>query len=248
MSILLAVDDTTFRRCVLAAPLPVLVCFHAPGCVASAALLPMLGQLAPRYAGRLMFAEIDADANVAEQYGVAVSPSLLVFRYGNEVLRSPGFLPARLLALLCDDAVEADTDYPRLWTPLEERFEEAALLPLLDTLELRYERQHQIVNWPKSARSGRIDLLVHDAAGLVTVIESKRALRGEIDLRAAARQAHSYARAMGTRSFVVAAPAGMWVYACHGAHALLDHAFTWLDLHDSVEPLADALHALRTPM
>lgn len=229
----------------LAAPLPVFVCFHASGCVASAALLTTLGQIAPRYAGKLAFAEISADASVAEQYGVAVSPSLLVFRHGNEVLRSPGFLPARLLALLCDDAVETDADVSRLWTPLEERFEEAALLPLLDTLDLQYERQHQIVNWPRSARRGRIDLLVHDAAGLLTVIESKRALRGEVDLCAAARQAHSYARAMGTPSFVVAAPAGVWVYGCHGAHALLDRAFTWLDLHDSAAPLADALHALR---
>ncbi|MBC8160123.1 MAG: hypothetical protein H7Z42_02805 [Roseiflexaceae bacterium] len=245
MPTLIFADDTTFRQRVLASPLPVLACFTAEGCTASQALRLLLQGLAPRYIGQLTFVETDAGASVAEQFGVAATPSLLVFRHGDEVLRSVGFLPAPLLELLCADAAQASGEYSRQWAPLEERFEQAALLPLLDGLGLRYQRQHQIINWPKSARSGRIDLLVHDEGGLVTLIESKRGLRSETDLRAAVRQAHSYARAMQTASFVVAAPAGLWVYASHGERALLEQAFSWLDLEQGVAPFGELLMWLR---
>ena len=246
MTTLLAVDDLSFRRHVLGATLPTVVCFRAPGCAASQALRPMLRRLAARYAGRLVVAEIDGSrAQVADQFGVTATPTLLVFRYGNEVLRSVGFLPEGLLTLLFDDALDADSDFPRLWVPIEERFEDAAIVPLLDALGLAYERQVACPTRPGAAARGRIDVLVRDATGALTLLENKRVLRSNADLRAATVQGSGYARAARLPSFVVAAPVGLWVYALHGAHALLDREFSWADLHTTPVALRETLLALR---
>lgn len=246
MTHLLTVDDTSFRRHVLAARLPVVACFTSAECVASRELRRTLESLAPVYARRLGFVEADCEhATVAGQFGVGATPTLLVFRDGDEVLRSVGFLPEPLLRLLLDDAAKATGERTRVWAPTEERFEDAVVLPLLETMGYEYTRQHQIVNWPRGARNGRIDVLVHDRRGLLTLVESKRALRSNSDLHQAAQQAERYARAMRLNSFLVAAPVGVWVYALRSKHATPEHAFSWLDLQTESARLQGMLEGLR---
>ena len=246
MSTLYTATDTTFRTLVLRAALPALVCFYEPECAAAAALHPLLARLALAYNQRLAVAEVSSTERIGEQFGVTASPTVLVFRHGNEVLRSTGFLPEPLLRLLAEDALTADGEYSRLWSPLEDCFEKAVLLPLIDALGFAAERQHRILNWPGNTRNGRIDLLVHDQHGLITLIESKRALRSLGDLRAAAKQAQGYARAMHLPSFVVAAPLGLWVYALHGAQAVEAAVFSWIELGERPELLGEVVLRLRS--
>lgn len=241
---MLTADETTFRSRVLRAPLPALVCFSAPGCPATQAMRPALERQAARMGGLLAVVDAPDAQAIAEQYGVASSPTLLAFRHGAEVLRSVGFLPEPLLALLCDDAARARGESSRLWMPLEDTFEDVALLPLLDALELGYTRQQRCVNWP-SARGGRIDVLIHDERGAVSLVESKRIIRSPAELAKAAQQAHSYARAMGLPSFVVAAPGGLWVYALRGQSAALYRSLSWIELEADAQPLRETLFALQ---
>jgi hypothetical protein len=57
---------------------------------------------------------------------------------------------------------------------------------------------------------GRIDLLVRNARGSITLGESKLRILNDDDLARATNQAKSYALMEGLARFIVAAPEGFW--------------------------------------
>lgn len=214
----LAVSEATFRRHVLGARLPVVLAFGAGNCAASRALRPLLRELAAQFAGRLLVATIGVERapDLAELYGVAATPTLLVMQHGAPLTRAVGFLPAGLLRLLAEQAAGEELPGEAFWSPLEATYEELVLLPLLAGWGLAHARQ---VTGGALGR-GRVDVLAYDGGAPLTLFESKRNLLSEAAVRTAAQQAQRYAAALGLPSFVVAAPAGMWVYARGAAPAL----------------------------
>jgi thioredoxin 1 len=235
---LLGVTESTFGRRVLASPLPVIILFGTPTCPASRALRPLLQDLAASYAGQLRIAVLNAEraALVAEQFGVQAAPTMLIVRDREVVTRVTGFVPEGLLRLLCEQVATGTLPSDPYWSPTEATFEDLVLVPLLTAWGFTYVRQAPC---PAPAR-GRIDILVYDhpSGPPFTLFENKRQMASAYALRQAVTQAHTYAEALQLPSFVVAAPAGMWFYACVGARALAVHRLTSLDLqqHPDIVP------------
>jgi thioredoxin 1 len=235
---LLAVTETTFGRNVLASPLPVLVLFGTPTCPASRALRPLLQDLASTYVGRIRIAVLNAEraAFVAEQFGIQATPTMLIVQDGEVITRVVGFVPGGLLRLLCEQVATGALPPDPFWSPTEATFEDLVVVPLLTAWGLAYVRQAPC---PIPAR-GRIDMLVYDEPGAqpFTLFENKRQIASAYALQQAVTQAHTYARTLCLPSFVVAAPAGMWIYACVGSRAMAVERLTSLDLqqHPDVVP------------
>ena len=102
-----AVTDETFDRDVLGAGAPVLLDCWADWCGPCHMLAPTIDALARDYAGRVLVAKLDVDANpqVAGRFDVRSIPTLLLFRDGRLVERLVGVQPrpaieAHLRALL----------------------------------------------------------------------------------------------------------------------------------------------------
>lgn len=232
---MLTVTEASFARQVLRAPTPALVCFGLRACPGRRALLPALEAIAEGAAGRLLVATaiVDQAPLLAEAYGVTASPTLLGFAGGEPQGRVVGFLPAGLMRLFADavarDMVAGDT----LWSPVEELFEDTVLIPLLQGWGLSVRRQVSCATGagPRQRR-GRVDLLVYDQAMAqpFTLIESKRLIRGDYDLREAAAQAAAYAESFALASFIVAAPRGMWIYRRAGGRATCVRHLSSLEL------------------
>jgi thiol-disulfide isomerase/thioredoxin len=247
---MITVTEATFARRVLRAELPVLVCFGARACPGRQALRPALERLSAAYDGRLLVAMalLDRAPLLAEQYGLAVSPTLAVFRDGDQQGQAPGFLSPGLLDLLAQDILEGALTGGRLWSPVEARFEEAALIPLFEGWGLSVERQAACPLPGKNrAQRGRVDLLVyeHPDRPPLTLVESKRQIQSEEELLQAARQAAGYARSLAPPSFIVAAPRGLWVYQNVGERSRCVRRVTSLELHQAPELLLQLLLGLR---
>jgi thiol-disulfide isomerase/thioredoxin len=216
----LRVNDATFGRQVLGSSVPVLAVFGAPQCAASRALLTILKELATTYDGAFRVASINAarDQWLAEQFGVAMTPTLLIVQAGEVGARVVGYVPAGLLRLLCAQITDGTLPPAAFWSPTEATFEDIVLLPLLQSWGFTHVRQAPS---PAPAR-GRVDVLVYDEPSErpLTLFENKRHLHSAQALQQAVGQASRYAQALDLPSFVVAAPAGLWIYAGSGAHAL----------------------------
>jgi thiol-disulfide isomerase/thioredoxin len=243
---LLAVDESNFGRRVLHAPVPVLALFGASTCPASRALRPLLVELAATYASQIRFAYINARriGLVAGQFGLHTTPTLLVAVGGEIVTQAIGFMPPELLRLLCEQIAAGTLPPDPLWSPVEATFEDLVVAPLLERWGLTYMRQAAS---PRPAR-GRIDFLVYEdrAEPPLTLFENKRSLGAPAALAQAAAQAHGYARALAVPSCVVAAPAGLWIYASAGVQPALVRRISSLELLQRPdEPLA-VLRQLRS--
>lgn len=239
---MLTVTETTFARNVLRAELPALVCFGAQACPARRALLPALERVAAAFAGRLLVASVVLDRAplLAEQYGVVASPTLMVFQHGDRQGQVVGFLPEGLLRLLAGEVAVGAVAGDTYWSPVEERFEDTVVIPMLEGWGFAYERQVACaLAGPGRPQRGRIDLLVRAgpgaAGGAITLVESKRHIGGDQDLQRAAAQALGYARGLALPSFVVAAPRGLWIYRRDGDRAARVAHLTSLDLHREPE-------------
>jgi thioredoxin 1 len=90
-----AVQDATFKSEVLESGVPVLVDFWATWCAPCRAIAPSLEELATQYKGKVKIAKMDIDANqqVAQQFGIRSIPTLLLFKGGKVVNQLVGAMP-----------------------------------------------------------------------------------------------------------------------------------------------------------
>jgi hypothetical protein len=114
---------------------------------------------------------------------------------------------------------------PTLATPeysgrfgLEADFEKRVIVPLLkNRWQFKYKAQYTRPVWIGSQEHQlRVDFLISDDEGPVTLFEDKLRVISDEDLEPAVGQAKSYALLLGLPSFVVASPEGMWLYALDG--------------------------------
>jgi hypothetical protein len=194
------------------------VLFGKRTCPASQALATLLGMMVERYAGQLRIVKVNVDTAtfLAEQYEVGATPTLLVLQQGDVAARVVGYFPEGLVRVLCDQIVRGELEDSSVWSPVEEVFEDAVVVPLLERWGFHYQRQ-VACSLPGRATParGRVDVLVYDHPQVqpLTLFENKRHIASAQELRDAITQAQAYARAFCLRSFVVAAPAGIWIYA-----------------------------------
>ena len=242
---LLVVTESNFGRAVINSPLPVVALFGSRVCSASRALRPLLNELAGVYAGAIRFASISAERSpmLAGQFGLQITPTLIIVQHGEIATRVLGFVSPELLRLLCEQVAGGRLPPDFFWSPVEATFEDVVVVPLLDAWGFTYLRQAPS---PAPAR-GRIDFLVYDQPGApaLTLFENKRQLASPAALELAAAQAHRYARALQLPSFVVAAPAGLWIYASAAKAPVLVRRVTSLELQQQPDDVPRMLRQLQ---
>jgi len=96
----------------------------------------------------------------------------------------------------------------------EKDFEEQCIEPLLRDLGFgEYKRQYLVRIWAGcEEHKCKIDYLVRDDKGRVTLFEDKKEIKAYRHVSDAYHQARSYALLLGLRSFVLAAPEGLRLY------------------------------------
>ncbi len=242
---LLSVTESNFGRYVINSPLPVVALFGSRTCPASRALRPLLHDFASGYAGSIRFATISAEHAplLAGQFGLHITPMLIVVQDGEIATRVVGFVSPDLLRLLCEQVASGTLPPDSFWSPVEATCEDVVVVPLLNAWGFTYQRQAAS---PRPAR-GRIDFLVYDqpSGPPLTLFENKRQLVSPQALAQAAAQAHGYARALQVPSFVVAAPAGLWIYASTATAPVTVRQFTSLELQQQRDNVPQILRQLR---
>jgi thiol-disulfide isomerase/thioredoxin len=214
---LLGVTESSFGRYVINSPIPVVALFGSRTCPASRALRPPLHELASVYAGMIRFATINAEHAplLAGQFGLHMMPTLIVVQNGEIATRVVGFVSPDLLRLLCDQVASGTLPPEPFWSPVEAAFEDVVVVPLLDAWGFTYVRQAACP--PPSTQA----------------------------LALAATQAHGYARALQIPSFVVAAPAGLWIYASNAISPVAVRRVTSLELQQQLDSVPRILRRLR---
>jgi thioredoxin 1 len=242
-------DDTSFNRLVLKSPVPSIALCIASSYVGCWPCLPGFKRLAERYRGQVGSAVVDIDASrlIAESFGVQAVPAYLLFRGGELLAHSLGYLPEPLLDLFFQMATEVTAPSYGAWCPTEQVLEDALIVPMLARWGWAYQRQYQCsISGAPKARRGVIDFLVSTGAATqpLTLFENKRRICGREDLQRAAAQALSYALALGLSSFVVADATRLWVYQVYEGRATLAQQFEGYELEHDDRGLRDLLLAL----
>ncbi len=88
------VSSEEFEAEVLGSDLPVVVEFYSDSCIPCKQLSPILGGLEDDYEDQIKVVKVNVnfDAELAQKYEVAASPTLLFFKDGNEVERIRGLV------------------------------------------------------------------------------------------------------------------------------------------------------------
>ena len=93
------VSEADFQAEVLDGALPVLVEFYSDSCIPCKQLSPILGGLEDDYEDQIKIVKVNVnfDANLAAKYEVAASPTILIFKNGEEVRRVRGLVKRPVL-------------------------------------------------------------------------------------------------------------------------------------------------------
>ena len=93
------VSEADFRAEVLDVALPVLVEFYSDSCIPCKQLSPILGGLEDDYEDQIKIVKVNVnfDADLAAKYEVAASPTILIFKNGEEVRRVRGLVKRPVL-------------------------------------------------------------------------------------------------------------------------------------------------------
>ena len=101
----ITLNDDNFEAEVLESDIPVLVDFWAPWCGPCKMLGPVISSLAEKYDGKLKVCKYNVDdfTAFAEKYSVESIPAVKIFRGGEGVNESLGFVPAPKLEELIEE-------------------------------------------------------------------------------------------------------------------------------------------------
>ena len=100
--------DANFESDVLNSSVPVLVDFWAPWCMPCRNIAPLIDELAGEYAKSAAIGKVNIDdcPGIAQQYGVASIPTLLIFKNGEVTDRFVGPQPKARLQESLDSAAD----------------------------------------------------------------------------------------------------------------------------------------------
>jgi thioredoxin 1 len=101
------INKDNFAQAVLEAKLPVLVEFYSDSCIPCKQMSPILGDIEDAYEEKLLVYKVNVnfDAELAEQYEVMGSPTLLLFQDGQEVERVRGLVKKPELTELVEKVI-----------------------------------------------------------------------------------------------------------------------------------------------
>ena len=102
------ITNENFEDEVLQSPIPVLLDFWAPWCGPCKMIGPVIEEIAGEYSGRVKVGKINIDneAALAEQHGIASIPTLLVYKNGEAVAKKSGAVPKNDIVTLFKNLID----------------------------------------------------------------------------------------------------------------------------------------------